>query len=83
MVERKIEQICEGLDILSEDNSVPRNIRRGSGEAKKILLNENDPLDVRVSSVTAMLDNMANDSNMPLHGRTLIWNIMSKLEEIA
>jgi uncharacterized protein (UPF0147 family) len=83
MVERKIEQICEGLDILSEDNSVPRNIRRGAGEAKKILLNENDPLDVRVSSVTARLDSMANDSNMPLHGRTLIWNIMSKLEEIA
>jgi len=79
----KINQVCDGLNMLHEDNSIPRNIRRGAEEVKNSLLNENDPLDVRVATASSKLDEMANDPNIPLHGRTLIWNIMSKLEEIA
>ncbi|KAA0008900.1 MAG: UPF0147 family protein [Thermoplasmata archaeon] len=78
-----MEQIIDGLDMLSQDNSIPRNIRREAEEAKKILMNDKDPLDVRVASVTSMLDELANDPNIPLHGRTLIWNIMSRLEELV
>jgi hypothetical protein len=79
----KIEQVCDGLNMLHEDNSIPRNIRRGAEEVKNTLLNNNDPLDVRVATATSRLDELANDPNIPLHGRTLIWNIMSRLEEIA
>jgi len=79
----KIAQVCDGLDMLHEDNSIPRNIRRGAEEVKNTLMNSNDPLDVRVASASSKLDEMANDPNIPLHGRTLIWNIMSRLEEIA
>jgi len=78
-----MEQIIDGLDMLSQDNSIPRNIRREAEEAKKILMNDKDPLDVRVASVTSLLDELANDPNIPLHGRTLIWNIMSRLEELV
>jgi hypothetical protein len=81
--EDKISQVCDGLNMLNEDNSIPRNIRRGADEIKRILLNEADPLDVRVATATARLDELANDPNIPLHGRTLIWNIMSRLEELA
>ena len=79
----KIAQICDGLDMLHEDNSIPRNIRREAEEVKKTLLNNEGPLDVRVATATARLDELANDPNIPLHGRTLIWNIMSRLEELA
>jgi uncharacterized protein (UPF0147 family) len=79
----KIAQVCDGLNMLFEDNSIPRNIRRGAEEIKNTLLNNNNPLDVRVASATSQLDELANDPNIPLHGRTLIWNIMSRLEEIA
>ncbi len=78
-----MEQVIDGLDMLSQDNSIPRNIRREAEEAKKILMNDKDPLDVRVASVTSLLDELANDPNIPLHGRTLIWNIMSRLEELV
>jgi len=81
--DEKIAQVCDGLNMLYEDNSIPRNIRRGAEEVKNNLLNANDPLDVRVASATSRLDDLANDPNIPLHGRTLIWNIMSRLEEIA
>lgn len=83
LTDEKIAQVCDGLSMLHEDNSIPRNIRRGAEEVKTTLLNQNDPLDVRVASASSKLDEMANDPNIPLHGRTLIWNIMSRLEEIA
>jgi len=79
----KLDQVCDGLNMLSEDNSIPRNIRRGAEEVKQILLTESDPIDLRVASATSILDELANDPNIPLHGRTLIWNIMSRLEELA
>lgn len=81
--DKKIEQVCDGLNMISEDNSIPRNIRRGADEVKQILLNDSDPIDLRVASATSILDELANDPNIPLHGRTLIWNIMSRLEELA
>ena len=79
----KIAQVCDGLNMLYEDNSIPRNIRRGAEEVKALLLEGSDPLDVRVATATSRLDELANDPNIPLHGRTLIWNIMSRLEELA
>ena len=81
--DEKIAQVCDGLNMLHEDNSIPRNIRRDAEEVKETLLNEKNPLDVRVATASSRLDEMANDPNIPLHGRTLIWNIMSRLEEIA
>jgi len=80
--DEKIQQICEGLDMLSEDNSIPRNIRRGADNVKELLGNKSDPIDLRVASAVSTLDELANDPNIPLHGRTLIWNIMSRLEEV-
>jgi uncharacterized protein (UPF0147 family) len=79
----KVEQICGGLDMLQEDTSVPRNIRRGAEDAKKLLLNDTMALDVRKSGAIGILDELANDPNIPLHGRTLIWSIMSQLEPLA
>ena len=48
----KIEQVFDGLDMLSADNSIPRNIRRGAEDIKRILHNESDPIDIRVASAT-------------------------------
>ncbi|TET90976.1 MAG: UPF0147 family protein [Methanomassiliicoccales archaeon] len=78
----KLKQVMDVLDQLAEDTSVPRNIRRGANEAKDLLLKEEDALDVRVASAIFMMDELANDPNIPLHGRTLIWNIISQLETV-
>lgn len=83
MADDILDQVCDGLDMLNEDSSVPRNIRRGADEVKNLLLKNTDPMDVRVATATSRLDELANDPNIPLHGRTLIWNIMSRLEELA
>ncbi|MEM2943975.1 MAG: UPF0147 family protein [Methanomassiliicoccales archaeon] len=79
----KLKQIIEILDQLAEDTSVPRNIRRGATQAKERLLQQNEALDVRAASAIFILDELANDPNIPLHGRTLIWNIISQLETVS
>lgn len=78
----RLNQVMDVLDQLAEDTSVPRNIRRGATQAKEIILNDSEALDVRTASAVFILDELANDPNIPLHGRTLIWNIISQLETI-
>ena len=80
--EEKVRQIIQVLDQLAEDTSVPRNIRRGAKESKERILNEKEARDVRIASAIFTLDELANDPNIPLHGRTLIWNIISQLETV-
>jgi uncharacterized protein (UPF0147 family) len=79
----KLQKITGGLEMLVEDTSVPRNIRKSAEQIKALLTGGNDPLDVRTAQAINILDDMANDPNIPLHGRTLVWNIMSQLETLA
>lgn len=78
----KITAILGELDQLSEDNTVPRNIRRGATSAKESLLREEDAIDLRKAKAISILDELANDPNIPTHGRTIIWNIIGQLETI-
>jgi uncharacterized protein (UPF0147 family) len=80
--EERLKQILDVLGQLAEDTSVPRNIRRGALNARELLLKEEDALDVRAASAIFILDDLANDPNIPLHGRTLIWNVISQLETV-
>ena len=77
-----LKQIIDVLDLLADDTSVPRNIRRGANDAKDKLLKQDEALDVKAASAIFILDELANDPNIPLHGRTLIWNIISQLEMV-
>ncbi|MCD6512537.1 MAG: UPF0147 family protein [Thermoplasmata archaeon] len=77
-----IEKVGMMLQELADDISVPRNIRRGAKEAKEVLMNDAESLDVRVASAISILDELVNDPNVPIHGRTAIWNIMSALESL-
>ena len=79
--EDRVKQIVAVLDQLAEDTTVPRNIRRGATDAKAYLM-KSEALDVRVASAIMILDDLANDPNIPLHGRTQIWNLISQLETV-
>jgi len=80
--ETRLKQIGDALDQLAADTSVPRNIRRGAKEAKDILFDKKDALDVRIAKANSILDQLSDDPNIPLHGRTLIWNVITQLESV-
>ncbi len=74
---------CIGkLDIIINDHSVPKNIRRSADKLKKILSNEKESSSKRTAKVIYELDNIGNDHNIPIHTRTMVWGISSQLESI-
>ncbi|HTY90866.1 MAG TPA: UPF0147 family protein [Methanocella sp.] len=82
-VEAVIKQCVDVLSRIKDDDTVPRNIRRSADSVKTILLNSKESPAVRAASSISILDEISNDPNIPLHTRTLIWNIASQLETIS
>jgi len=80
--EETIEQIKQQIDLLLNDNSVPRNVKSALDEAEKALLKEGDSYSVRASSAIYKIDEVSNDINLPPYARTVIWNLLSMLESI-
>ncbi len=79
----QLQSIAETLVQLSDDSSVPRNVRRGAVSAREELTKPRVALDVRIASAVYVLDDLANDPNIPTHGRTAIWSIISRLESLS
>jgi uncharacterized protein len=80
--ETPFQRLVDSLAELADDPSVPRNIRRGAQSAKDELAKPRVALDVRIASAVTVLDDLANDPNLPTHGRTAIWSIISGLESL-
>ena len=80
---RDIKPIVKLLTEITEDRTVPRNIRAAAEEAKKDLTERTENgWDIRLSSAISVLDEIINDPNMPMYTRTQIWNIVSMLEAV-
>ncbi|MBU2559353.1 UPF0147 family protein [archaeon] len=79
-MKEKLKQIANVLGRIVEDSSVPRNIRRSAEEAKALLLNEDEDVGMRISSAIYLLEEISNDRNLPIHARTVVWNVASELE---
>lgn len=75
-----IESVNNMLDEISEDRTVPRNVRTMIQEAKENLNNEKHDMAVRINGAISILDEVSNDQNIPVYTRTHVWNIVSILE---
>ncbi|MEM0161017.1 MAG: UPF0147 family protein [Thermoplasmata archaeon] len=76
-------EIISLLDDLSGDQSLPRNIKKGAIEIKNKLLSKNEALDVKVAGAIFILEDLLNDPNIPVHGRTAVYTIIGKLEKLS
>ncbi len=82
MNEEAFNRVNDILQHIMEDTSVPRNIRRAAEESKDILAKDSEEPTIRASTVISTLDEISNDPNIPIHARTLIWNVLSELESV-
>ncbi|MBQ9025656.1 MAG: UPF0147 family protein [Methanobrevibacter sp.] len=82
MSNQNIDEVCEILEYIMNENSVPRNIREAANESNKLLKDDEKDQSIRISTVLGKLDEISNDPNIPVHARTLIWEVLSKLEAI-
>lgn len=74
-------QVFTLLDLIINDRTVPKNIRKAAEDSKAILNNAKEAEDVKISTAIHILDEIINDPNMPMYTRTQIWNVVSLLEE--
>ncbi|WP_297437910.1 UPF0147 family protein [Thermococcus sp.] len=78
-----IEQIVQVLkDQVVQDTVVPRNIRRAAEGAIDVLLDEGKEPAVRAADAIAILEEISEDPNMPMHTRTIIWEVLGALEQV-
>jgi len=74
-------EAIEIFNVIKEDNSVPKNIKSKIQEMGLILESKEDEA-MNVNKVLQGLDDISEESNLPEHIRTQIWNIASLLESI-
>ncbi len=78
---KQLETILSLLDVMVQDTSIPRNVRGRLQEAQQKLKSAPD-MSVAISSAVYALDEVSNDINLPMHARTMIWNLLSELESL-
>ena len=85
MVEEQISSLSQDIrSPIAEDSSVPRNVRSNVVTGlETYLLNRNDDLDLRVYSTISVLEEQINDTNIPQHARTRLFEFIRDLEGIV
>lgn len=82
MTDATLNEVSQILEHIMDNNTVPRNIREAASDSNNLLKDDDQDLSVRISTVLTKLDEISNDPNIPIHARTLIWEVLSKLESI-
>ncbi len=78
-----LSNVLEILDRIIHDDTVPRNVRRTANEIKESLLSKEGDLALKAASAISTLEDLSSDPNLPMHVRTIIWNLISNLERLS
>jgi len=82
-VEVRIQQIIQVLkEQVVQDTIVPRNIRRAAERAIESLMDTSKDPTVRAADAIVILEEISEDPNMPMHTRTIIWEVLGALEQV-
>ncbi|MBW3015221.1 UPF0147 family protein [Candidatus Woesearchaeota archaeon] len=76
-----LDAIIDLMQDLSEDPTVPRNIKNKILELIETL-KEDVELSIKINKVLSELDEISDDSNLQAFTRTQLWNIVSMLEKL-
>ncbi|MDK2795235.1 MAG: uncharacterized protein PWQ58_434 [Archaeoglobaceae archaeon] len=82
MAKKVPESVLDTLDRLIQDDTVPRSVRKVASEIKEKLLSSKK-VSVEAASAITVLEDISADPNLPMHVRTMIWNLASQLERIS
>jgi len=78
-----ITELVEQIDLVVTDITISRNIRDALLEVKSHLTSGDEAdINVRKDDAQLRLIDIADDPNIPINGRTLVWDILSKIESL-
>ncbi len=84
-LEEVIAQLAQDIrQSIAEESSVPRNVRARVKESlETYLLNRADEVDLRAYSTISVLEEQINDTNLPQHARTRLFEFIRDLEGLV
>lgn len=78
-----MEELNRAMEILNEivnDSTVPKNIKDICNTTLTRLNNQEEKIHIRIGASIGMLDELSQNTNLPSHTRTQIWEVASLLE---
>lgn len=82
MIHVDVKAVIGKIDEVLADYSMPKRIKGVLTQVKGDLSRDNKDLDVLITSAIYSLDEITNDVNIPMHAKTVIWDIISELEAL-
>ena len=77
-----VKDVVDKIDDALGDYSLPRRIKTTLANVKAELLKEGGDNAIRITTAVYMIDEVANDVNIPMHVKTMLWDIISDLEAL-
>jgi len=77
-----VDEVVDRIDEAINDHSVPKRVKVVLEKAKKDIAGGSKDVDINLTSSIYELDEIVNDVNIPMHAKTVIWDIISGLESL-
>ena len=78
-----MDSVIEKIDLLLNDNIVPRNIKKSAEHARDVLLDSSESdLNVKKNEAFSILEEVSDDPNIPTPAMTKLWAVFSELESL-
>jgi len=78
-----LNELIEMINELTEDSSLPRNVKDKLKLISLILNDEARDKNISINEAKDILAELSEDQNLQTFSRTQLWNISSILEEIS
>jgi uncharacterized protein (UPF0147 family) len=78
----KLAKASVSLQQIADSNITPRNIRKIVKDSIAMLQDQKQSVAVRAANAISLLDEVAQDPNMPSFARVTLWSAVSELESI-
>lgn len=78
----KLTKATVSLQQIADSNITPRNIRKIVKDSITMLQDQKQSMAVRAANAISLLDDVAQDPNMPSFARVTLWSAVSELESI-
>jgi hypothetical protein len=78
----KLVRATVSLQQIADSNITPRNIRKAVKDSITVLQDQKQSMAVRAANAISLLDEAAQDPNMPSFARVTLWSAVSELESI-
>jgi uncharacterized protein (UPF0147 family) len=77
-----VKAVISKIDEVLADYSMPKRIKLVLSQIKSDLGKNQKDVDVAITTSIYTLDEITNDVNVPMHSKTVIWDIISELEAL-